>query len=135
MEGNKKKDVPVIVEWLGDERGDNLAIRFGLRVYAVDKYGNLSSRRYKRTVASPLAEGTYTVPIEGLTDLKYGHTYTIANSEIIIGKLLESHLFGYRFLCVNPEGKITILDIDYEEIIRHCQNGDIKTIHKVKIED
>lgn len=135
MEGDKKKEVPTIVEWLGDERGDNLAIRFGLRVYTVDKYGNLSTRRYKRAVASPLTEGTYTVPIEGLTDLKLGYTYTISNSEIVVGKLLESHLFGYRFLCSNPEGRVSILDIDYENIIRHCQDGHIQVVHKVEIED
>ena len=70
MEANNKKDIPTIIEWLGDDRGDNLAIRFGLRVYTVDRYGNLNSQRYKRALVSPLPEGTYTAPIEGLSDLR-----------------------------------------------------------------
>lgn len=135
MEANQKKDIPAIIEWLGDERGDNLALRYGFRVYTVDRYGNLRSQRYKRATASPLPEGTYTSPIEGLSDLKPGHTYSISNSEIVVGKLLESHLFGYRFLCINPEGKITISDVNYEDTVRHHQNGDIKAIFKVEIKD
>lgn len=135
MEVNNKKDTPAIIEWLGDDRGDNLAIRFGLRVYTVDRFGNLNSQRYKRALASPLPEGTYTTPIEGLSDLKPGHTFVISNTEIVVGKLIESHLFGYRFLCVTPEGKIMITDVSYEDIIRHHKDGDIKAIFKVRIED
>lgn len=135
MEAGNKKDTPVIVEWLGDDRGDNLAIRFGLRVYTVDRFGNLSSQRYKRALASPLPEGTYTAAIEGLSDLKPGHTYCISNTEIVVGKLIESHLFGYRFLCVTPDGKIAITDISYEDIIRHHKDGNVKVIFKVRIED
>lgn len=131
MEANRKSEEPVIVEWLGETRGDNLAIKHGRRVYTVDCTGNLHSRCYKRSEVVKLMDGTFTSSIDGLSDLKPGYTYTISNSPIVIGKVLESHLFGYRFLRFGPEGNVTISDMDYEEVIRHYQNGDIKILQKV----
>ena len=135
MEAKKKHEGPTIVEWLGEKRGDNLAIKHGRRIYTVDCSGNLHSRCYKRAEVSPLTEGTYTSTIEGLTDLKPGYTYTISKSPIVVGKVLESHLFGYRFLCFGPEGNVSISDMDYEEVIRHYQDGDIKIVQKLIVED
>lgn len=135
MDANKKKDTPVIVEWLGEDRGDNLAIKYGQRIFTVDCSGNLNSQRYKRAEAVTLTDGTYTSVIEGMTDLKPGFTYTISNSPIVLGKVLESHLFGYRFLSCGAEGNVSITDMDYADIVRHCQDGDIKMVHKVIVED
>lgn len=134
MEANKPKEALVIMEWLEDDRGDNLAIKTGLRVFTVDKYGNLNSQRYKRVSCTPLPEGTSTSTIEGLSDLRVGYTYTISQSEMVVGKLLESHLFGYRFLSFSPTGNVSFTDMSYEDIIRHCQDGNIRIIHKVRID-
>lgn len=131
MESKNPKETPEIMEWLGDERGDNLAIKSGLRVYTVDKYSNLYSQRYKRATSTPLTDGLFTTTISGLSDLKVGYTYSISKSEMVVGKLLESHLFGYRFLSFGPNGNASISDMDYNEIILHFQAGDIKIIRKV----
>lgn len=134
MEANKKsKEIPVLLEWLADERGDNLAIKFGRRVYTVDKYGNLNSQRYKRVNASEITDGTRAVVIEGLADMRLGTTYTISSTDIVVGKLIESNLFGYRFFCVKPDNTISFVDIDYEDAIRYCQDGNIKIIQQVYI--
>ena len=121
-------NVPVIMEWLGEERGDNLAIKSGLRVFTVDKHGTLRSQRYKRTQARPLSTDIISCDIEGLSDLKVGATYSISQSDIVIGKLLESNLFAYCFLCVTPQGKVTFVDIEYTDAVRHIQAGHIKRI-------
>lgn len=135
MEEKKKQDGPTIVEWLGKTRGDNLAIKHGRRIYTVDCSGNLHSRCYKRAETAPLTDGTCTSTIEGLSDLRPGYTYTIFKSPIVVGKVLESHLFGCCFLSFGPEGNVSISDMDYEDVIRHCQDGDIKIVQKVIIED
>lgn len=116
------------MEWIGDERGDNLAIKSGLRIYTVDKYGTLISQRYKRNVAVQLTDGVTMTPIDGLADLRVGYTYSISQSEIVLGKLVESNLFGYRFLCINHKGVVAFSDIDYDEAINRCRAGDINTV-------
>lgn len=123
---------PVIMEWAGDVRGDNLAIKVGQRVFTVDKYGTLSSHRYKRAQVRPFPSGPVMTTVEGLTDLTVGNTYSISQSEIMVGKLLESHLFGYTFLSVNPEGKVKFMDVDYDQAITHIQAGNIKILRYPK---
>lgn len=124
-------NTPAILEWLGEERGDNLAIKSGLRVFTVDKYGTLTSQRYKRAQARPLSTGVESCQIDGISDLSVGATYSISQSEVVIGKLLESNLFGYRFLAVTPSGQVTFTDIEYAEMIAHLQSGNIKRIRKM----
>lgn len=132
---DKAKNTPVVVEWLGDDRGDNLAIKSGLRIFTVDKYGTLISQRYKRAQARPLTAMTANTTIEGFSDLKIGYTYTISQSDIVIGKLMESNLFGYRFLSVNPQGQVTFIDIDYADVTKHLQAGNIKQDRENVCED
>lgn len=132
---DKAKNTPVVVEWLGEDRGDNLAIKSGLRVFTVDKYGTLISQRYKRARARPLTAMTANTTIEGFSDLKIGYTYTISQSDIVIGKLLESNLFGYCFLSVNPQGQVTFVDIDYADVTKHLQAGNIKQVKENVCED
>lgn len=124
-------NAPAILEWLGEERGDNLAIKSGLRVFTVDKYGTLTSQRYKRAQARPLHTGAVSCKIDGISDLKVGATYSISQSEVVIGKLLESNLFGYRFLAVTPNEQVTFTDMHYAEVIAHLQSGNIKRIRKM----
>lgn len=136
MEVNKDiKNTPVIMEWLGEEQGDNLAIKSGLRVFTVDKHGTMISQRYKRAQARPLTSNIAFYEIDGISDLKVGETYSISQSEVVIGKLLESNLFGYRFLSVTPQGDVTFTDIDYAEAIVHFQSGNIKRIRSIVCED
>lgn len=132
---NIAKNTPTVVEWLGDDRGDNLAIKSGLRIFTVDKYGTLTSQRYKRAQARPVTAMTTNTVIEGLSDLKIGYTYTISQSDVVIGKLLESNLFGYRFLSVNPQGHVTFIDIDYVDATKHLQAGNIKQVIENVCED
>lgn len=132
MEQDKQlTDAPEILEWTGEGKGDGLVIKSGRRIYTVDKYGNLASCRYKRKEAARLEHGTYSTSIEGLTDLKLGGTYSVSQTEIVVGKLLESNLFGYRFLCVKPDGMIAFVDLDYDDAVRYCQSGNIKAVFKV----
>lgn len=132
---DKAKNTPVIVEWLGEGRGDNLAIKSGLRIFTVDKYGTLVSQRYKHAQARPLTAMTVNTVIEGLSDFKVGYTYTISQSDMVIGKLLESNLFGYRFLSVNPQGLVTFTDINYADVVKHLQAKNIKQVRKNVCED
>ena len=128
-------NAPVIMEWLGEERGDNLAIKSGLRVFTVDKYGTLTSQRYKRAQARPLFTEMVSCDIDGISDLKIGVTYSISQSDMLIGKLLELNLFGYRFLAVDPKGQVTFKDMEYADIITHLQSGNIKRIRQILCDD
>lgn len=131
MTQNKQtKDTPALMEWLGEERGDNLAIKHGLWIYTVDKFGTLISQRYKRAQARPLATQTIARDIEGLSDMQAGNTYTISQSEVVIGKLVESNLFGYRFLCVDSKGQVSFVDLDYVDAVNHFQRGNIKQVQQ-----
>lgn len=125
------KAAPVIMEWLGEERGDNIAIKSGLRIFTVDKYGTMVSQRYKRAQARPLTSNVVACEIDGISDLKVGDTYSISQSEVVMGKLLELNLFGYRFLSVTPTGDVTFTDIDYTDAIVHFQSGNIKRIRSI----
>ena len=129
MTQNKRTiDTPALMEWLGEDRGDNLAIKHGLRIYTVDKFGTLISQRYKRAQARPLHTQTITSNIEGLSDMQAGNTYTISQSEVVVGKLVESNLFGYRFLCVDPKGQVSFVDMDYVDAVDHFRRGNIKQV-------
>ena len=128
-------NAPVIMEWLGEERGDNLAIKSGLRVFTVDKYGTLTSQRYKRAQARPLFTEMVSCDIDGISDLKIGVTYSISQSDMLIGKLLELNLFGYRFLAVDPKEQVTFKDMEYADIIAHLQSGNIKRIRQILCDD
>ncbi len=125
---SKRNTTAEIMEWCGENRGDGIAIKSGLRIFTVDKYGTLISQRYKRSQAIPIHDGTQTSLVEGLTDLKIGDTYSISQSNIVIGKVLESTLFGYRFFAIGPQGEIGFIDMDYEDIIAHCQAGHVNRI-------
>lgn len=129
-QGKQSKDTPALMEWLGEERGDNLAIKHGLRIYTVDKFGTLISQRYKRAQARPLTDQTIVKDIEGLSDMQVGNTYTISQSEVVVGKLIESNLFGYRFVCVDSKGQISFVDLDYDDAINHFQQNNIKQVQQ-----
>lgn len=135
MEITYQNNAPAVVEWLGEERGDNLAIKSGHRIFTVDKYGTLASQRYKRAQARLITAMTANTVIEGLSDLRVGYTYTISQSDIVIGKLLESNLFGYRFLSVNPLGQVAFTDMDYADAAKHLQAGNIKQVKECVCED
>lgn len=127
---NKTNPTPAIMEWIGENRGDNLAIKSGLRVFTVDKHGTLKSQRYNRSQARPLSTGIISYDIDGLSDLIVGATYSISQSDVVIGKLLESNLFAYCFLSVTPQGKVTFVDIEYADAVSHIQAGHIKRIQR-----
>lgn len=129
MEQTKRpKNPPTLLKWLGDEKGDNIAIKHGQRLFTVDKYGTLVSKRFKRNQVSSITNDIDTTQVEGLTDLKIGGTYSISQSNIVIGKILESNLFGYRFFTIDPNEEVGFVDMDYEDIIRHCQAGHVNRI-------
>lgn len=123
-----KQSTPIIAKWTGEDRGDNLAFKEGLRVYTIDKYGYLRSQRYKRSQIRLLSDNLKTLPIEGLSDFKIGNTYSISQSDMVIGKLMESNLFGYRFLAINSLGKLVFKDLDYCEAVKLLSSGDIKQV-------
>ena len=122
------KNILTIVKWLGDNRGDNLAFRYGQRIYMVDKYGVINSKRYKRAETRPVSNLTCNTTLEGLTDFKIGYTYTILQSELAIGKLTELNLFGYRFMSITPEGQVTFVGIDYDDAMKLLRAGNIKQV-------
>lgn len=116
------------MEWLEGNRGDNIAIKFGRRIYTVDKYGNLFGTRYKKAEAVEPENGTRPRHIEGLADLSLGYTYSISGTPMVVGKLIESNLFGYRFLIFGPDGNVEFWDLDYDDAFRHCVNKDITAL-------
>lgn len=133
MCSNRKKNPPVIVEWLREDRGDNIAIKYGQQVFTVDCEGHLYSSCYKRSETASLENGTCTTTISGLSDLKVGYTFSISNSPVVIGKVLESHLFGYCFLSCDSDGNVSLTDIGYDEIVQYFRDGNIKRIVKATV--
>lgn len=119
-----------IMRWTGTERGDNLAIKSGNMMYTVDREGNLYGQRFQYSPHDVVSvdRGVISISVNGITDLKIGNTYTIASSEILLGKLLESNLQGYKFLCFKPDGCVTFTDMGYDEVIVHLQAGNIRVV-------
>ena len=68
------------------------------------------------------------VGIERPSDFKIGNTYTISLPDMMVGKLLESHLFGYRFLILNQNGQEAYFDIDYTDVSKLVKAGSIKLV-------
>lgn len=109
------------------QRGDNVAFKRDNWVYMVDDQGELYSRVYSADIFSDLTSYTTNI-LYSLSSLKKGQTYTIVDSDIVVGKYLGVSIFGREFLSIDSTSHVAIVDVPEEEMENYLYTEKVKEV-------